>query len=45
MHGKKAALREQEDGIFRRGDIVGEGASDLSGGVAYAPEGNRINRL
>jgi hypothetical protein len=43
---KEAALKDQEDGIFRRGDIVGEGASDLSGDVAYTPkEGNRINRL
>lgn len=43
---KMARLRETEDGIFRRGDIVGEGASDLSGAVAYTPaEGNRLNRL
>jgi hypothetical protein len=35
---KETALREQEDGIFRRGDIVGEGASDLSGDVAYTPK-------
>ena len=44
--GKMDRLRETEDGIFRRGDVVGEGASDLSKGVSYTPnEGNRLNRL
>lgn len=43
---KVAALKDQEAGIFRRGEIVGDGASDLSKGVTYTPaEGNKINRL